>query len=242
MRGPHLQSHVTHKPRGHVTNQKRYISTFTRPMDPKLNQLVTQDEGTPTTKSCDTSTWWSRDKQKTLYFPKLSKVVTQDEGTSQSKTLYSTFTWPMDHKLSRVVFQMRGSNPQCHVTLRCRSHLTNKKCQCIDPKLSRVVTQDEENSPTKPRDTSIVSSHDKSKIFCFHFHMVQGPQTQQYGDQNEKTPPNMSYATSTTPSRDNYLVGSVHLFYYQLKLSPKNRQISNDYGNNENVQLVYRKF
>ena len=26
---------------GHVTNQKRYISTFTRPMDPTLNKVVT---------------------------------------------------------------------------------------------------------------------------------------------------------------------------------------------------------
>ena len=41
MRGPHLQSHVTHQARGHVRNQKRYISAFTRPMDPTLSQLVT---------------------------------------------------------------------------------------------------------------------------------------------------------------------------------------------------------
>ena len=33
---PHPQSHVTHRPSSHVTNQRRYISTFTRPMDPKL--------------------------------------------------------------------------------------------------------------------------------------------------------------------------------------------------------------
>ena len=35
MRGPHLQIHVTCRPRGHVTNEKRYISTFTKPMDPQ---------------------------------------------------------------------------------------------------------------------------------------------------------------------------------------------------------------
>ena len=40
MRGPHLQSHMTHQPRGHVTNQKRYIYTFTRPMDPKLSRVA----------------------------------------------------------------------------------------------------------------------------------------------------------------------------------------------------------
>ena len=139
---------------------------------------------------------------------------------------------------------MRGLHPKCHVTFRHRGHLTNKKryistfIQCINSKLSRMVIQDEGNPPTKSRDTSIVWSHDKSKIFCLHFHKAQGPQTQQDGDQNEKTPPNTSYATSITPSRDNYLVGSVHLFHFQLKLSPKNRQISNDYDNTENVQLV----
>ena len=36
-------------------------------MDPKLNRLVTLDEGTPPTKSRDISTTWSRDKSKTLY-------------------------------------------------------------------------------------------------------------------------------------------------------------------------------
>ena len=42
MMGSHLQSHVTHRPRGHVTNQKRYISTFTSPTDPKLCRVVAQ--------------------------------------------------------------------------------------------------------------------------------------------------------------------------------------------------------
>ena len=36
-------------------------------MDPKLNRLVTLDEGTPPTKSRDISTTWSRDKSKALY-------------------------------------------------------------------------------------------------------------------------------------------------------------------------------
>ena len=34
------------KSRGHVTNKKRYISTFTSPMAPKLSRVVTLDEGT----------------------------------------------------------------------------------------------------------------------------------------------------------------------------------------------------
>ena len=161
MRGPHLQSHVTHQSLGHVTNQKRYISTFTRPMNPNL------------------AGWCLR---------------------------------------------MRGPNPQCHETLRHRGHLTNKKryistfIQCMDHKLSRVVTQDDENAPTKSRDTSIVWSHDKSKIFCLHFHKAQGPQTQQDGDQNEKTPPNMSCATSIKASLDNYPVGSVQMQWNKFPL------------------------
>ena len=86
MRGPHQQSHVTHRYSGHVTNKKRYISTFTRPMDLKLSRLVTQDEGIPPTKSRDTPITWSRDKSKTLYlhFHKAYGPQTQqDTGYSE---------------------------------------------------------------------------------------------------------------------------------------------------------------
>ena len=41
MREPHRQSHVALRYRGQVTNKKRYISTFTRSMDPKLTRVVT---------------------------------------------------------------------------------------------------------------------------------------------------------------------------------------------------------
>ena len=51
IRGPHPQSHVTLQYHGHVTNKRRYISTFTRPIDPKLSRMVTYDEGTLPTKS-----------------------------------------------------------------------------------------------------------------------------------------------------------------------------------------------
>ena len=40
MREPHPQSHVIHRPLGHVTTQRRYISTFIRPMDPKLSRTL----------------------------------------------------------------------------------------------------------------------------------------------------------------------------------------------------------
>ena len=39
LRGPQPQSHVILQYRGHVKNQKRFIFTFTRPMDPKLGNL-----------------------------------------------------------------------------------------------------------------------------------------------------------------------------------------------------------
>ena len=41
MRAPHPQSHVTLGYCGHVANKTRYISTFTRPMDPKFSSVVT---------------------------------------------------------------------------------------------------------------------------------------------------------------------------------------------------------
>ena len=40
MRKPHPQSQVTHLPICHMTNQRRYISTFTRSMDSKLIRVV----------------------------------------------------------------------------------------------------------------------------------------------------------------------------------------------------------
>ena len=85
MRGPHPQSHETLRYRGHVTNTKRYISTFTRPVHLKLRRVVTQDEGTPPTKSRDTSTAWSCDNSKTLYlhFHKaFGSQTQQDNGYS----------------------------------------------------------------------------------------------------------------------------------------------------------------
>ena len=41
IRGPHPQSHVTLRYYGHVGNKRRYISSFTRSMDPKLSRMVT---------------------------------------------------------------------------------------------------------------------------------------------------------------------------------------------------------
>ena len=45
MWGPHAKSHETLRYFGQVTNKKRYISTFTRPMDPKLSKVLTQMRG-----------------------------------------------------------------------------------------------------------------------------------------------------------------------------------------------------
>ena len=67
MTRPHTQSQVILRYRDHVTNQKHYIFTFTRPIDPKRSRVMTYDEGTPPTKSRNTSTAWSYDKSKTLH-------------------------------------------------------------------------------------------------------------------------------------------------------------------------------
>ena len=40
MRGPQPQSHVKLQYQVHVINKKSYISTFTRPIDPKLSRVV----------------------------------------------------------------------------------------------------------------------------------------------------------------------------------------------------------
>ena len=75
--------------RGHVTN-KKHISTFTRPMYPKLSRVVTQDEETPLPKSLDSLISWSRNK--------LKKRI-------------STFTRPINSKLRSVVFLDEGTPP-----------------------------------------------------------------------------------------------------------------------------------
>ena len=52
----------------------------------------------------------------------------------------------------------------------------------IDPKVSRVVTQEERTPPTKSRDTLISWSRDKQKTLYLHFHNVYGSLTQQGSD------------------------------------------------------------
>ena len=170
-----------------------------------------------------------------------SHVTLRYHGRVTNKERYnSTFTRPMDSKLCSVVTQFEGTPPppQSHVTYQLRGHGTNQRhyistfARPMDPKLNRVVTQDEQTSPTMSRETSIKWSRDKSKIFYLHFHTVQGPQTQQSDNcKNEKM-------SSITPSRDNYPIGIIQLSHFQLKLSPKNRQISNDYDNTEMAFMV----
>ena len=67
MREPYSQSHVTLRYHGHVTNKKRYVYPFTRPMYPKLRRVVIEDDGTQPKKSRDILTTWSSDNSKMLY-------------------------------------------------------------------------------------------------------------------------------------------------------------------------------
>ena len=166
--GSHLQSHVTHRPRGHVTNQKRYISTFTRPTDPKLCRVVAQDEEISSTKSHDTSTTWSHDKSKNfislllqgLWISNLVGWWLKMRGPTHKFAWHFDIvvTWQIKNVISplsqglctpilaRWWLRMRGPYPQSHVTLRYCGHVTNKKryistfTRPMDPKLSRMVT------------------------------------------------------------------------------------------------------
>ena len=107
MRRPHPQSHGTLRHRGHVTNRKHYISTFTRSIDCKLSRLVFWDEGTPLTKSRDASITWPRDKSKTFY-DHIHKVH--------------------DHQsLLGCWIRMRGPHPKSHVTLQLCGHMKKQK-------------------------------------------------------------------------------------------------------------------
>ena len=67
MKGPHPQNHMTLQHHGHLTN-KKHISTFIWRVDSKLSRVVTWDEGTPPTKSHETSIAWSHGKSKVFYF------------------------------------------------------------------------------------------------------------------------------------------------------------------------------
>ena len=82
MRGPHPQSRVTLRYRDHVTNKKRYISTFTGPMYSKLSRVVTLE----------------REPNPQIH------MIHQPLGHVTNQRRYiSTFIRPMNPKLSRVL-------------------------------------------------------------------------------------------------------------------------------------------
>ena len=89
MREPHQQSHMTHRPRGHVTNQKRYISTFTRPWPPKLSIVLAQIRGP---------------------IPKNHVTLRSFSQATTQKCHISSTTRPMAFKLSRMVTLVEESS------------------------------------------------------------------------------------------------------------------------------------
>ena len=121
MKRPHLQSHVTLRRRGHVTNKKSYIYTFTRPMYPNLSKVVTQDERTLPTKSGDSSISWSRGKMKNVISPLSQGLCTPDLGG-----------WWL---------RIREPHPQSHLTDQPLGHVTTQRryvftfISPMDPKL-----------------------------------------------------------------------------------------------------------
>ena len=138
MRGPHPQSHVTLRYRGHVTN-KKHISTFTRPVGSKLSMqgmMGSHLQSHVTNQKRYISTF-TRPTD-----PKLCRVVAQDQEISSTKSHDTSTTWPRDKSkkfislLSQGLWtpnlagwwlKLRGPHPQSHVRLRYRGHVTNKK-------------------------------------------------------------------------------------------------------------------
>ena len=117
MKGTHPQSYVTPRYRGYVTHEKRYISTFTSPMDHKLSKLVSQlvkgshskshvtyrqcGHGTNKKRSISTFTSpWSQ---------KLGRVLTQDEEGPPKKSCDTLISQPHE-KSNGSYFWSRGGH------------------------------------------------------------------------------------------------------------------------------------
>ena len=141
MRGLHLQNHVTHRSRGHVANQKRFISTFTRPMDPKGLGWV--DPTHNVTWHFDFVVTW---QIKNVIFPlsymlrtpnlagwwlRIRETHLQSHVTlllcvhvTNQKYFVLNFTRHKVHKLSRMVTRMRRPRATSHVPPRSCRHVT----------------------------------------------------------------------------------------------------------------------
>ena len=75
MAGPHLQIHVTHRSRGHVSGQNVSSPHSEGPRPPKLGRVLNQDEGTRPKKSRDSLIVRSREKSKPSYFLNQKKSI-----------------------------------------------------------------------------------------------------------------------------------------------------------------------
>ena len=155
MRRPHPQSHVTLQYRGHVTNRKCYICTFTRPMNLKLTRVVTLDEGLHLQSHVTQRTCGHVTKQKCLYL--------HIDKAHRSKML--TACW----------LGMRWPHPKNHAILRSYSHVTNQKRHIFSmtkpmaTKLCKMGTYVEGMSRAKPNDSSVSKSR---AIFPFTWLMI----------------------------------------------------------------------
>ena len=145
MRGPHPQSHLTLRYSGHVTNKKRYNSTFTRPMYPKRCSMLTQDERTAPTKSRDTLTLWSRDKSNALYLhfhkaygPQTQQGGDQDDETSATKSRETSIKWSRDKSKIFYLHFHTVQGPQTQQSGNCKNKKTPRNMSC--PRLCRHVT------------------------------------------------------------------------------------------------------
>ena len=157
MKEPHPQSHVTHHPSGHMTNQRRYITTFARPMDPKLSRVLAQDEGTPSTMSRDTLTMWSRDKLKLLYLHFLKTCgyqIQEDTGYSVVATTeicaegnwiiqVSAYFYPSLSKKS-MLYQMLKKSPRYNGKLALtKNKHKNANTRTKSVEINKILTNSE---------------------------------------------------------------------------------------------------
>ena len=128
----------------------------------KLGREVTCDGGTPTSKSCDLLTMWSRDKWK-KYYIWASSI-------------------PTAIKLERVILTVWRSHTLSYMTLWSHGQVKNIKpyictsAVLMTTKLDRVVTCSGGKQLSKSRDFVITCSRDKWKKLHLHLHNTYGHQ------------------------------------------------------------------
>ena len=152
MRKPYLQSHMTHQPSGHLTNKKRYISTFKRPVDINCSRVLTQHKWVP--------------KKVTWHF---NSVVTWQ----LENVIFSQLQGLLPLNLAGCVLRLRGRLAQSQMTLLFRGHVTKTSFSLLSS-LSHCLwsvglAKDERTSLKKFTIHVTLPPLDKLKTLCLIF-------------------------------------------------------------------------